>query len=189
VKEKTNLAFDKHNWHPSPLAGQIVLITTTNEDGTSNIAPKSWITMCAFSPPMLAMGCNRHHWTARNILERNEFVVNVPGAELAETVWKCSTLPHPRPVEAAGLTPIPAIKLKPPRIDECKAHLECRLDKHLEFGDELLLTGRILAVSIDTAAIDHDDPYSYLRLFAYLEGELYGVVERAEGAGGRRTPA
>ena len=183
MKEKLSLVLDKHSWRPSPLIGQIVLVTTINDDGTSNIAPKSWITMCAFAPPMLALGCNLRHATAQNILGRKEFIVNVPGAELAETVWKCSALPHPRPVEAVGLTPIPAAKVKPPRIEECKAHLECRLDKHLAFGDEVLLTGRILAVSIDKGALDHDDPYTYLRLFTFLEGSLYGVIERVEGVG------
>ena len=62
--------------------------------------------MMALDPSVLAIGCNVEHWTARNILSNREFVVNVPGAELVETVWASHRLPHPRPVEAAGLTPL-----------------------------------------------------------------------------------
>ena len=68
MKGKVTLDLDKRAWHPSPLVGQVVLITTLNEDGTSNVAPKSWISMMAFEPPILALGCNREHWSARNIL-------------------------------------------------------------------------------------------------------------------------
>ena len=136
TKEKTDITPGKSAWHPSPLIGQVVLVTTCNDDGTSNVAPKSWISMMASDPSVLAIGCNVEHWTARNILSNREFVVNVPGAELVETVWTSHHLPHPRPVEAAGLTPLPSRKVKPPRIEECKAHLECALDHHLTFGQE-----------------------------------------------------
>jgi len=177
--EKIDLNPDKRTWHPSPLLGQIVLVTTLNRDGTSNLAPKSWISMMAFDPPIVALGCNLKHWTARNILERGEFVINVPGVELVQAVWKSSELPHPRPVEAAGLTPVPAVKVKPPRIAECKAHLECALDRHLSYGDEVVLLGRILAVSVDRQAYQARDPYEYLRLLVYLEDGAYGVIGRA----------
>jgi len=179
MKEKVNFSTDKRTWHPSPLVGQIVLVTTLNEDGTSNIAPKSWVSMMAFKPPILAVGCNLQHWTAQNILRSKEFVVSVPGAELAELVWRSGELPHPRPVEAAGLTPIPALKVKPPRVEECKAHLECVLDRHLTYGDEVILLGRIVAVSVDKEACEAEDPYGYLQMIVYLEGGTYGVVERA----------
>jgi flavin reductase (DIM6/NTAB) family NADH-FMN oxidoreductase RutF len=85
--------------------------------------------MMAFDPPVLALGCNIEHRTARNILDRKEFVVNVPGAELVKVVWKSSELPHPRPVEAAGLTPMPVVQVQPPRIAECKAHKVCSKDE------------------------------------------------------------
>ena len=175
-----DLGPDKRTWNPSPLLGQIVLETTLNEDGTSNIAPKSWISMMTFEPPLLAVGCNLKHRTSRNILARREFVVNVPGADLAETVWKCHRLPHPRPVEAAGLQPIPSLHIKPPRVAECKAHVECILDRHLTYGDEVILLGRIATVSIDKDVCEADDPYERLRLFAFLEDGVYGVIERAQ---------
>jgi flavin reductase (DIM6/NTAB) family NADH-FMN oxidoreductase RutF len=180
MPEKVALALDKHTWHPSPLLGQIVLVTTCNADGTSNIAPKSWISMMAFDPPLLALGCNHQHWTARNILQRHAFVVNVPGAELAAAVWQVQHLPHPRPVEAAGLTSLPALTVAPPRVAECKAHLECTLVQHLSFGDELMLLGQIVALSVDQPALIADDPYAYLRMLVFLEQEKYGVIEQAQ---------
>jgi flavin reductase (DIM6/NTAB) family NADH-FMN oxidoreductase RutF len=179
MKEKVSLTLDKHTWHPSPLPGAIVLITTLNSDGVSNVAPKSWISMMAFEPPILALGCNLEHWTARNILARKEFVVNVPGAELIEIVWQSHVLPHPRSVEALGLTPRTPLVVQPPLIEECKAHLECVLDRYLTYGCEVILLGQIVAVSIDAEARAIDDPYSYLEVPFFLEDRAYGVIERA----------
>ena len=180
MKDKQPLSTDKRVWHPAPLCGQVVLVTTLNPDGSSNIAPKSWVSMMAFDPPLLALGCNLQHWTAQNVLRDREFVVNVPGAELAEVVWRSHELPHPRPIEAAGLTSLPALRVKPPRVEECKAHLECVLDQHLEYGNEVILLGRIEAVSVDRSALEVGDPYAYLRWFVFLEGRTFGVIEQAQ---------
>ncbi len=179
MKEKLSFTPDKRTWHPSPLVGQIVLVTTLNEDGQTNIAPKSWISMLAFQPPLLALGCNLAHWTARNILRDGQFVVNVPGADLAEAVWRAGALPHPRTVEAAGLTPVPAQRVRPPLVGECVAHLECVLAQHLTFGEEVVLFGEIVAGSVDRAALDCPDPYEYLKLIAFLEDGTFGVIERS----------
>ncbi|MCC6614141.1 MAG: flavin reductase family protein [Anaerolineae bacterium] len=179
MKEKVNFDLNKRVWHPAPLLGQITLVTSLNPDGTSNIAPKSWISMMALKPPILALGCNLKHWTAQNILANREFVVNIPGAELAQTIWRSHTLSHPRPVEAVGLAPIPAIQVKPPRIEECKAHLECVLDQQVTYGDEVILLGQIVAVSMDKAACDAADAYAQMRMLCFLEDATYGVIERA----------
>ncbi|MBZ0303118.1 MAG: flavin reductase family protein [Anaerolineae bacterium] len=179
MKEKVNFDLNKRVWHPSPLLGQITLVTSLNPDGASNVAPKSWISMMALNPPILALGCNLKHQTAQNILANREFVVNVPGVELVQTIWHSHTLPHPRPVEAVGLTPIPAVRVQPPRIEECKGHLECVLDQQMTYGDEVILLGQIVAVSVDKAACDAADAYARMRMLCFLEDRTYGVIERA----------
>lgn len=183
MKEKTPLPLDKHAWRPAPLIGQIVLVTTLNEDGQSNISPKSWISMMAFKPSLIALGCNLKHWTARNILRSREFVVNIPGIELADLVWRIHTIPHPRPIERVGLTPVSAQKVSPPLVEECKAHLECTLVQHLEFGEEVILLGEIVAGSVDKAALECADPYQYMKMLVFLEDGKYGVIEDSQLVG------
>lgn len=68
AKEKMDFDLNKRRWHPSPLLGQITLVTNLNPDGVSNVAPKSRISMMALKPPILALGCNLKHQTAQNIL-------------------------------------------------------------------------------------------------------------------------
>ncbi len=179
MKTKVDFSPDKRTWQPSPLAGQIVLVTTLNEDGTSNIAPKSWVSMMAFEPPILALGCNLKHSTAKNILRSGEFVVNMPGEELIDTIWASHKKPHPRSVESIGLSSIRATRLGPPRVEECKAHFECRLVKHISFGQEIMLIGQIEACSMDEALRESTDPYASLRIPFFLEKNCYGVIKKS----------
>jgi flavin reductase (DIM6/NTAB) family NADH-FMN oxidoreductase RutF len=187
-KRKVAFAPDKRKWHPSPIVGQLVLVTTLNEDGVSNVAPKNWISYMALGPSIIALGCSTKHWTAKNILRSKEFVINIPGANLVDTIWEAGYLDHPRPVESLGLTPIPSLNVKPPRIEECRAHLECVLDKHFAYGDEVIILGRIVAASIDQEALEAKDPYEYLKMLVFLEDGTFGTVRQAEKlkAGTRR---
>ena len=174
-------------WRPPPLVGQVVLVTTCNSDGTTNVAPKCWASMVASDPPHLAFNCNREHWTAQNILRSGEFVVNIPGVELAEKIWRAGGLPHPRPVELAGFTALPANRVRPPRIAECRAHLECTLVDRKEFGNELWLLGRIVSASADPEVARARDPFRVMRSFVYLEPGTFGIIGGANRVRSRKT--
>jgi flavin reductase (DIM6/NTAB) family NADH-FMN oxidoreductase RutF len=69
--------------------------------------------------------------------------------------------------------------VKPPLIEECKAHLECNLVQHLTFGDEVILLGEIVAGSVDKEVLEAQDPYEHLRMLVFLESRAYGVIEGA----------
>ena len=185
--EKTEFNPDKMSWHPSPLAGQIVLLTTMDSKGTVDVAPKSWITMISFSPPSLVIGCNRKHTTALNIDETHEFVVNIPGENLAHTIYHMPAVPSPRSPESQGLSTIPSLSVKPPSIAECFAHLECKLIKIESLGeeDEVLIFGEVVRSRIDSEAREgsYINRYSNLRPVFFLEDGTYGVIDQARSVG------
>lgn len=52
-------------------------------------------------------------------------------------------------MEEAGLTALPSDKVKPPRIKECKAHLECKVLWTKIIGSACLVLGSIEAISVD----------------------------------------
>jgi flavin reductase (DIM6/NTAB) family NADH-FMN oxidoreductase RutF len=178
AKTKVPLSLERLGWRPTPLMNQVTLVTTLNEDGSSNVAPKSCVSLMIFRPLLLALGCNLGHWTARNLRRGGECVVNVPGAELAAVAWESSERPHPRTIESLGLTPAASRELRTPGIAECRAHFECVLEREIVYGEEVVLLLRVVAASLDQEVIEAPDPYAALRLFAFLEEKLYGVVER-----------
>src|SRR2546425_962040 len=124
---KVDLPTDKNDWHPSLLAGPIVMISSRSNLGDAHAASKSWITMVASRPPMLAFCCRLSHRTAINVLETREFVVNIPGEELISRVWSAGdtvSASTSESAEAPGWTWIPSTRVSAPRIQECRGHIE-----------------------------------------------------------------
>jgi flavin reductase (DIM6/NTAB) family NADH-FMN oxidoreductase RutF len=184
VRRFVDVPVDKRAWSPSPLLGQIVLVTTVDTAGTVDVAPKSWVTMVSFSGPLLGFGCNTSHRTHQNIEATGEFVVNVPDASLAERAWSMITatdrLAH------AALTPGPARTVAAPTLEQCPAHLECRHERTLRLaGDEVFIIGTITAAAMDEACrapADPADRYAALNPFFFLENGWYATAGPARRA-------
>ncbi len=172
---KVALPLDKHEWHPSLLAGQIVLVSTLDAEGRPNVAPKSWVTMVAFAGPILAFGCNVTHATYANVIATNEFVVNVLPESLAARAWALSDRHGDQRLRDSGLTPVAATAVRAPLIEECPAHLECELDDVKIYGDEVFVFGRVVAASIDVHCTQGtvQDRYGFLSPVFFLEAGTY----------------
>jgi flavin reductase (DIM6/NTAB) family NADH-FMN oxidoreductase RutF len=167
-----------------PLVGQVVLITSINREKVPSLAPQSWISVFASRPAIVGFGYNLSQPTAKNILSTGEFVVNIPGAELAKKIWNISEMETEgnKQIEKVGLTPVKSAKLSTPRIAECKAHLECSLDWTKKYGDQVIIFGRVLLASVDKEAVEADlgQRYKYFKLFADLDDGVYGVIKEAK---------
>jgi flavin reductase (DIM6/NTAB) family NADH-FMN oxidoreductase RutF/uncharacterized protein YciI len=191
MKLKTEFDPDKYNWHPSPLAGQIVLLITIDEDGHVDVAPKSWITMIAFKPPTIVIGCNRKHTTVSNLTKIPEFVVNIPSENLIRRIFDMPRIPSPRNLESLGLTRLPSLAVSPPGIEECYAHLECKLVKIEGIGKEydVAIFGEVIKARIndDAQKGTNIDRYSGLRPAFFLEDGTYGVIDLARTLGKEHT--
>jgi flavin reductase (DIM6/NTAB) family NADH-FMN oxidoreductase RutF/uncharacterized protein YciI len=160
-----DLPGDERRWPRSPLPGQIVLVTTVDAGGEVNVAPESWVSMAAFDPPTVGFGCSTTHRTHRNVEDSGEFVVNVVPSSLAPRAWAMLGDHGVERVDHAGLTLLDATTVRPPRLAECSAHLECVHERTVEFGHgEVFIFGRITAASIDERALDEDVAVGYGRL-------------------------
>ncbi len=190
TKQKVHFAPDKDTWHPSVLPGQIVVVSTVNAQGRPNLAPKSWITMAAFAGPMLAFGCNTGHTTCQNIQATGTFVINIPAEQDVERTWALIRTSGEERIQQSGFTLIPSQMVAPPLVAECRAHLECEFDSLKQFGDEVLVFGRVVAASIDANCLAGEPVQQYcaLRPIFFLEDGTYGAIETAKQIG-REWPA
>lgn len=179
VRRFVGLPLDKHAWSPSPLLGQVVLVTTVDESGAVDVAPKSWVSMVSFAGPTLGFGCNVGHRTYRNVEATGEFVVNVARSSSATDVWGLLAADD----RLAAWTLLPARTVAPPTIAECPAHLECRLDRTVELArGEVFVLGTVTAVEVDEACLAPDDVadrYAVLDPFLFLEDGWYASLDRA----------
>lgn len=191
--KKIGVPVAKSSWHPSPLLGQIVLVSSRSTRGEVHVAAKSWISMVASDPPTLSLACRISHRTAINILETREFVVNIPGDDVSARVWTAAeSLLASLDGDPPSWTFQPSSRVTPPLVEECRAHIECVLDSSKRFNEEeIVLYGRILAVSVDEKLLqgDTEERYRLLRPLLFLEEGIYGVLETARRVEGRDEQA
>lgn len=123
------------------------LVTSKGKSGRANVMAVAWIIPVSVDPPLLAMSIRpeRHSYTL--IMETGEFVVNIPTFEMVKKVLVCgrqSGKDHNKFKEAA-LSLREATKITVPIIEECIAHIECKVAKIMEIGDHTLVIGQIVA--------------------------------------------
>ena len=151
---------------PRPIA----LITSLSEQGVLNAAPFSAYNYLCTDPPIVGVGVtNRPDQrfvpkdTARNIRRTGEFVVNVVTEDIAEKMNICATdfPPEMSEVELAGFTTVPSLKVKPPRLAEAHAALECREYTTMEIGRSRIILGRVVSIFVEDRFVDPEGPYIY----------------------------
>ncbi|MDB6120750.1 MAG: flavin reductase family protein [Verrucomicrobiaceae bacterium] len=136
---------------PRPIA----LTTTVDDEGRINAAPFSFFNVLGDSPPIVGI-CpgNRPSGEAKdtvlNIRLNHEFVVNLVDEAIAQQMSACSaSLPYgENELAHAGLTAAPCEVVKPPRIAEAPASLECRQHTTVEIGGNRLIIGEVLRVHV-----------------------------------------
>lgn len=143
-KIKVTIPFERSLYllHPYNTA----LITSKGKDEKINIMSAARITLVSVEPPLLAMSIRPERYSFNLIIERGEFVVNIPQYEQAQTVLFCgrqSGRNHDK-FQKVPLTPRKAKKVRVPIIMECIAHLECKVMKTIELGDHVLIVGQII---------------------------------------------
>jgi flavin reductase (DIM6/NTAB) family NADH-FMN oxidoreductase RutF len=143
---------------PRPIAW----VSTWSENGVANCAPFSFFNVFSEEPPLCLVSFNRRSdgqmkHTLKNIRRTGEFVVNLADESTAEAMHISSyEIPEEESeFEKTGLTPVPALLVRHPRIAEAAASLECKVERRIEFGPQReLVIGEILLVHAREGVID-----------------------------------
>jgi flavin reductase (DIM6/NTAB) family NADH-FMN oxidoreductase RutF len=142
---------------PRPIA----LVTTLSDDGRINAAPFSFFNLLGVEPPICALAPGDRDDgtpkdTARNIRSTHEFVVNLVDEPMSEAMNLCAaTLPFgENELAHAGLHSLPSSVVKPPRISESPASLECAEWGTLQIGGNRVVIGLIKRVHLREELFD-----------------------------------
>ena len=123
--------------HPRPIA----FVSTISLDGVPNLAPFSFFMAGGSSPPSLcyspaltSKGLEKD--SLRNVRDVGEFVVNTVHRAMAAgmNATSASFPPDESEWEVSGFTQIPSELVKPPRVAESLAQMECRLFEIIHHG-------------------------------------------------------
>jgi flavin reductase (DIM6/NTAB) family NADH-FMN oxidoreductase RutF len=106
-----------------------LLLVTLGADGKPNVMTIGWGTLGSiWSRPIFIVMVRPSRYTYTRLEQVTDFTVNVPPRELAAAVSHCGTVSG-RDHDKFGemhLTPAPSREVRPPIIQECVVHFECR---------------------------------------------------------------
>jgi flavin reductase (DIM6/NTAB) family NADH-FMN oxidoreductase RutF len=164
-------------------------ISTVSEDGIFNLAPFSFFNAIGDDPPHVMFstvrGNDSNKDTLNNVLATKQFVVNMVTEELVEQMNLTSQAipPHESEFDLAKLTPIPSVKIKPPRVQESPITMECELVHHYtlenhKFGGATVIIGKIVMFHFDEKIIlnDHKINMEIYKPVARLAGSNYSTL-------------
>src|SRR5579863_4390076 len=129
---------------PRPVA----LVSTIDANGNVNLAPFSFFAGVGSAPPTVlfcpalrpagAGNAGQRKDTLRNVEETREFVINVVSESIAAQAnhSAAEVAPEVDEFSLSGLTPVASQAVKPPRVAESPAQMECRLTQVIYTGDQ-----------------------------------------------------
>lgn len=126
----------------------VVLISTSNEDGSANLAPMS---SCWWVGQSCMLGLDESSKTTENLTRTGECVLNLPSSDLVAAVDRLALLTGTKVVPdhklqkvycyesdkfgAADLTATPSEVVHAPRVAECPVQLEAVVDRIHPFAE------------------------------------------------------
>lgn len=123
---------------PRPIA----FASTIDKEGNVNLSPFSFFNCFGSNPPILVFsparsgrtGATKH--THDNVLQVAECVVNIAPYSILYQMNLAAHM-YPKGVDEfakSGLTPLPSVTVKPPRVAECHVQMECKVKQVIETG-------------------------------------------------------
>ena len=165
-------------------------ISTIDENGINNLAPFSYFNMVSSKPPCVMFSTrrdnNKNKDTLNNVLQNEEFVVNLVTHDVVEQMNTTSASVELTVDEfqLANLTPIDSTLVKPKRVKESLVHLECKKIHHYFIKDEngnetaCVIIGQIQIIHIDDAILMENNHINLdiYKPVARLAGSNYGTL-------------
>ena len=165
---------------PRPIA----LASTIDSKGNVNLSPFSYFNVFSSNPPILIFSPSRRvrdnttKHTLENAIETKEVVINVVNYSIVEQMSQTSR-EYDKGVNEfveTGLTEVPSLKVKPPRVLESPISFECKVDNIVSLG-ESGGAGQLIIAKVIQIHINRD----YLDAEGNIDSEKLDLVARMGG--------
>lgn len=171
----------------------ICFASTISKEGAVNLSPFSYFNIFSSHPPIVVFSPARRvrdnttKHTLENVYEVPEAVINIADASMVQQVSLASH-EYPRDTNEfvkAGLTMVASEKIRPPRVQQCKASMECRVQEIKPLGKQAgagnLVICEVLVLHVDDGLFDNNGKLDPLRFeyIARMGGDWYCSVGEA----------
>ena len=163
-----------------------VMVSCGNEEN-ANIITIAWTGIISTIPPTLYISVRPERYSYNIIKETGEFVVNIPGSNLAKRTDLCGmkTGKKEDKFKTCGFTKLPSSKVACPGIEECPINLECKVRQIIPMGSHDMFIADIVSVSANSDLIDKDGKLRVDKAdpIAYAHGEYFALGKKTGSFG------
>ncbi len=156
---RTELSVSEDLWSRVFTIAPLVLVGTIEEDGSHDLAPKHMAMPLGWGG-WFAFACAPTHATQRNAQRTGAFTVSYPRPDqlIASSLAASPRAEDDSKPALAALETVPASRVEGVLVEGAHLWLECELDRVIEgYGENSLVTGRIVTASVADQAARRDD--------------------------------
>lgn len=163
----------------------VVMATTGDIDGDSNIITIAWTGIINSQPPMTYISVRPERYTYDMLDECGEFVINLVNKDIVKATDFCG-VKSGKDIDKwaeAGLTKEKSTHVKCPQIKESPFSLECKVVEKKELGSHHMFLAEIVGINADEKIVDENNRICLDKagLVCYAHGQYYGVENESLG--------
>jgi flavin reductase (DIM6/NTAB) family NADH-FMN oxidoreductase RutF len=167
----------------------VVLITSKNKKGESNVFTVAWTGIMSSEPPLLYISIRPERLSYENITETMEFTVNLPSKNLVKLVDYCGVKSGRKnnKIKECNFTLKKGKKVKSDYIEECPINIECKVINILkQGGSHDIFISEILCTHVNEDLIDSNQKihFDWADLIVYSHGEYFPLNKKRIGSFG-----
>lgn len=163
----------------------VVMISSKNREGKSNVFTVAWTGTICTKPPMLSISIRPERLSYEYIEETMEFVVNIPSVKLTRETDYCgvrSGRKHDK-IKEMGFIMKPGIEVSAEYIEECPVNIECKVKEIIKLGTHDLFIAEVIQSHVNSDVIDETGKICFEKanLINYCHGEYFPMSEKPIG--------
>jgi flavin reductase (DIM6/NTAB) family NADH-FMN oxidoreductase RutF len=166
----------------------VVLITSKNSAGKTNVFTVGWTGTINTKPPMLYISIRPERLSYEYIKESMEFVVNLPGSDLVKKVDYCGVRSGKKndKITEMGFTLKESHNVSVPYIDECPVNIECKVKNIIPLGTHDMFIAEVVASHVNEDLLDENGKIHFenANMMSYCHGEYFPLSKNPIGSFG-----
>ena len=166
----------------------VVLITSKNKAGKTNVFTVGWTGTINTKPPMLYISIRPERLSYEYIKESMEFVVNLPSSDLVKKVDYCGVISGKKndKITEMGFTLKESHNVSVPYIDECPVNIECIVKNIIPLGTHDMFIAEVVASHVNEDLLDEKGKIHFenANMMSYCHGEYFPLSKKPIGSFG-----
>lgn len=172
---------EKEIWKPGNMLYPIpaVMVTCGKMEEKPNIITVAWAGTVCSSPAMVSISVRKERYSYDMIKDNKEFVINLVTRELVKQADYCGVKSgrEVNKFDQMKLTPVKAVKVSAPLIEESPVNIECVVKDIIPLGTHDMFLAEVVSVAVNKNLMDKNGRFHLNKagLIVYSHGEYYGL--------------